>query len=66
MGVRSNLKKILEQEGRKQNYLVRELGLSATSVSQLCKEESTPKLETALKISKLLDRKIEDIWDLDE
>lgn len=55
---------ILNDRGIKQKWLREQVGLSSSAISQIVRGESIPELITALKISKALGLKVEDIWKL--
>mgnify|MGYP005844737683 CR=1 FL=1 len=56
------LKDILDSRGMKQNYIAKEANLSKTSVSSIVNGKTIPTLPVALKIAKVLELKIEEIW----
>lgn len=58
----SKLLEILEQKGIKQTYLAWKLGVSNGAVSNWCTDRAIPRTETAIKIAKILDVSIDDIW----
>ncbi|MDJ1631067.1 helix-turn-helix transcriptional regulator [Bacillus velezensis] len=60
--MKSNLRKILEEDGRSQKFLASKIGISETSFSALKNGKSLPTLPVAYKLAKLLNRSIEDIW----
>ena len=62
----NKLMKILNQRGLKQTYLAWKLGCTVGSVSSWCSGKFNPKLETAIKIAKILDTSVENIWGEDE
>ncbi|WP_034440322.1 helix-turn-helix transcriptional regulator [Clostridium ihumii] len=67
MGVRNNLKEI-----RMAEYLMNSkefcklLGISQSTYSQIESNKQQGNIETILKISKALNRKVEDIWYLED
>ncbi|MCR9040975.1 helix-turn-helix transcriptional regulator [Bacillus sp. L381] len=65
MKMKTNLRKILEEDGRSQKFLASKVGISETSFSALKNGKSLPTLPVAYKLAKLLNRSIEDIWFFD-
>lgn len=58
----SQLKEILEEEGRTQKWLCGKTGVTTTTMTSLVNKKRLPTLPVAYKIAKALGRKIEDIW----
>lgn len=68
-GVEVKLQEELDSRGMKQEFLCKKSKISTTAMSTLCRGESLPKLKTALKIAKVLNKNVEDLWilkDIDE
>lgn len=59
---RNKLKKIREEEGYSQEGLARELKITRQTIINLEKGRHLPSLKVALKISKVFNRKIEEIF----
>lgn len=59
----SKFKEILDGRGIKQSHFVKKYGMSATTISALYRG-GVPTLAYALIISKELNLKVEDIWDV--
>ncbi|GIM44536.1 hypothetical protein DNHGIG_00850 [Collibacillus ludicampi] len=53
---------ILAERKIKQKWLCERVGLSTSAMSQIVRGESLPTLPTAIRIAKVLDLKVEDIW----
>jgi putative transcriptional regulator len=64
MEIKSNLEEIMESMGMKQNFLASKVGISERTLSFIKRKKSVPSLLVALKIAKVLNKKVEDIWDL--
>jgi DNA-binding XRE family transcriptional regulator len=65
-GVIVKLQEALNARGMKQSFISKETKISTKSMSELCRGESLPKLKAALKISKFLNKPVEEIWELKE
>jgi DNA-binding XRE family transcriptional regulator len=63
-GVIVKLQEALNAKGMKQSFISKETKISPKSMSELCRGESLPKLKAALKISKFLEKPVEEIWEL--
>ncbi|QOS99839.1 helix-turn-helix domain-containing protein [Brevibacterium sp. JNUCC-42] len=64
--MRNNLKGILEERGIKQKWLQERVGLSRTALNRVINGLSTPSLDAALRIAKVLEIPVEAIWQLDD
>ncbi|MBG9775844.1 helix-turn-helix transcriptional regulator [Brevibacillus laterosporus] len=64
--MRNNLKGILEERGIKQKWLQERVGLSRTALNRVINGLSTPSLDAALRIAKVLEIPVEVIWQLDD
>ena len=65
MSIKCRLQEILDDEGRKQSWLANASNCDRSNINTICSGKSNPSLEVALKIAKALNRKIEDIWELE-
>jgi DNA-binding XRE family transcriptional regulator len=65
-GVQIKVQEVLDSKGMKQNFLCEKTKITTKSMSALCRGESLPSLKNSLKISKALDKKVEDLWVLNE
>jgi putative transcriptional regulator len=65
MKLKCRLKEILVSRGMKQNFVCEKTGLSKTSMSGIVNNKTIPTLPVAYKIAKVLDLKIEEIWNED-
>lgn len=63
--LKCRLGEILDERGMKQKYLSDKLGVTRNTISSIVRGNKTD-IETALKISKLLGLKLEDIWSIAE
>jgi putative transcriptional regulator len=64
--MRNNLRMIIAERKLKKGEFAKLIGIAPTTLTQIIKEESTPTLQVAMKISQELGLKIEDIWYFDE
>ncbi|TRY24374.1 helix-turn-helix transcriptional regulator [Brevibacillus sp. LEMMJ03] len=64
--MRCRLKEILEERGIKQKWLQERVGMSQSAINRLVNGKSSPLLEDAIRIAKVLELRVEDIWDIDE
>lgn len=55
--------KHLKMKGRKQKWLAEQLGLSENTISSYVKNNKHPKIETLLKISKILEVELTELID---
>jgi putative transcriptional regulator len=60
--VKCKLPVILAERKIKQKWLCERVGISTSAMSQIVRGESLPTLPTAIRIAKVLDLKVEDIW----
>lgn len=60
--LKNNIKKILDKQGRKANYLARKIGISESHLSNIIRGKITPSIELVLKISKVLNVKVENLF----
>lgn len=63
--IKNRFKEILDSRGIKQKFIYDKIGAAPSTISAIYKG-FTPSLETALKIAKVLDMKVEDIWSVEE
>lgn len=64
--MKSKLKVILAEKGLKQSFIADRAGIRLSTMSLITTGKSTPTLEVAMKIAKVLNLKVEDIWSLEE
>ncbi len=60
--VYNNIKKILDNQGRKSKYLAKKIGISESHLSNIIRGKITPNIELVLKISKVLEVNIEELF----
>ena len=63
--MKNYLKMYLAREGMSQKKLAEEFGVSVQQVSKWVNGHHAPGLETALKIAKLLNTTVDEIWSLE-
>jgi len=66
MTVKNSLKEILEKRGLKQKWLAEQIGIDKRTMSNIISNRYNTSLEVALKISEILEIKIDDIFKLDK
>ena len=66
MTVKNSLKEILEKRGLKQKWLAEQIGIDKRTMSNIISNRYNTSLEVALKISDILEIKIDDIFKLDK
>jgi len=66
MSVKNRLKEILDERGIKQNWLSEKAGITKQTMSNLINNRFNVSLESAIKIVKALDLKIEDVFYIDD
>ncbi|MDU0153962.1 helix-turn-helix transcriptional regulator [Bacillus cabrialesii] len=64
--MKTNLKNIIEKDGRSQKFIAAKVGISETAFSSLKNGKSIPSLPVAYKIAKLFGVAIEDIWYMED
>lgn len=62
MEIQSCLKEIMEERGLKQTWLAKKIGVRPTTINDLVSGKRLPSLPVALSVAKVLELKIEDIW----
>lgn len=62
MVLECKLSYILLEQGRTQKWLADQVGVSMSTISQIKKGKQLPTLPVALRIAKVLGKKVEDIW----
>jgi putative transcriptional regulator len=62
MKMRNKLRVILAERNIKKGEFANLIGITRGTLTLILKEESTPTLQVAIKISKELGLKVEDIW----
>lgn len=60
--ITGKLKLILVERGIKQREFAKQVGISETSLSLICRNKTLPSLELAYNISRALNLNVEDIW----
>jgi putative transcriptional regulator len=58
----SKLKEIMKEQGRTQNWLSEKVGVNKATISLIINKKSIPTLPVALRIAKVLEKPVEDIW----
>lgn len=66
MEIKNELKKYREQEDLTQEELARETGVSRQTINAIETGKYNPSLELALKISRLFDTPVEELFQLEE
>jgi putative transcriptional regulator len=66
MRMKNKLRMILSERKIKKGEFAKNIGISPGTLSFIVNEKSVPTLEVAMKISKKLGLKVEDIWYFDE
>lgn len=66
MGVKNRLKEVLEKKGIKQSWLAEQCGITKQTMSGICSNKYNTSLEVALKISEVLDEKVDDLFCLEK
>lgn len=56
---------LFKESGLKQKFLAEKVKLSTSAMSAICNGQ-IPHLETALKIAKVMGKRVEDIWSVEE
>lgn len=64
--MKNKLRMILAEKKMKKGEFAKLIGIAPTTLTSILKEESTPTLQVAMKISQELELKVEDIWYFDE
>lgn len=64
--IKCRLQEILDESGIKQDWLAKKIGVTNSSISTICSGKSRPSLESAMKIAKILNVRVDDIWKLIE
>lgn len=64
MVVKNRLKEILDERGIKQIWLAEKAGIDRSTLSSIVANKHSTSLEAAMKISKVLDLEISDIFQL--
>ena len=59
----NRLKLLLVEKKKTSKWLSEQLGITPSTVSKWCTNTSQPDMETLAKISKLLDVRVEDLYD---
>ncbi len=63
--MRNNIKQLRKQAGLRQEDMAAQLGVSRQTIIAIENDKYNPTLELAMKIAKLLNLKVEDIFFLD-
>jgi putative transcriptional regulator len=61
----NRFREIIDERGMKQKFIADKIGVSTTTISAIYNGQ-IPKLETALKIAKVLGLRVDEIWSLSE
>lgn len=64
MMVKNKLREILEEKGLKQTWLAQKIGIDRSTLSTVIANKKGTNLETAMRIAKTLNLKMEDIFEL--
>jgi len=56
------LESILRERGIKKTWLAQQVGVSNGTMTRLCSGESKPTIDVALKIARVLETSIEELW----
>jgi DNA-binding XRE family transcriptional regulator len=62
MNYRTPLEKAVMKSGLKKGYIAERIGVRPTTVSQLIAGKSRPDILTALKLARLLNKTVEELW----
>lgn len=62
MAVENRLKEILDERGIKQNWLAEQVGMAASTMSNLLKNKNQTNIDLAFKIADKLDMRIDEIF----
>ncbi len=62
----NKLKYILKKQGRSQTWLTEKVGVNKSTINDIVNDKRIPTLPVALKIAKVLELTIEEIWSLKE
>jgi len=66
LAVKNNLRKILSDRGLKQTWLADKSGLDRSTLSSIVANKHSTSLEAAMKISKVLNLDIDEIFELED
>ncbi len=64
--MRNKIKELRKQMGLRQEDMAKELGVTRQTINAVENGKYNPTLELAMKLSKLLKRPVEDIFELDD
>lgn len=56
------LRQVLNEQGRKQNWLADQVGCHPSEISDYCRGVHVPAEATRLRIAEVLDRNVDDLW----
>ncbi|MEW9595138.1 helix-turn-helix domain-containing protein [Bacillus toyonensis] len=59
--LRSNLKQIVDEKGLRYGFVAKKVGIANSTMTNLL-QGGTPTLLVAIRIAKVLDMRVEDIW----
>jgi DNA-binding XRE family transcriptional regulator len=62
MAVKNNLKQILKDKGIKQSWLADKANVDKSTITNILKNRFNTNIEVAIKIAKVLEMRVEDIW----
>ncbi len=58
----TKLKKIIEERGLKQGFIAKKAGISRGTLSLIVRGKSMPTLPVAIKIARVLEMTVEELW----
>jgi DNA-binding XRE family transcriptional regulator len=64
MAAINKLGQILEQRGLKQNFIAEKANLDKSTIGNIIKNRFGTNVEVAIRIARVLDLKVEDIWEV--
>lgn len=64
MVVKNRLKEIMDERGLKQTWLAEQVGIDRSTLSSVISNKKGTNLETGMRIAKVLNLKMEDIFEL--
>lgn len=64
--MKSRIGELIDEAGYKKKYIAKELNVSPTQLSNWISGRSYPTIEKAFKLAKLLNKKVDDLYEEDE
>lgn len=58
----TKLKRVINERGIKQSFIAEKAGISPGTLSKIVRGESIPTLPVAIKIARVLETTVEDLW----